>query len=132
MINGGSTTGGSFKSLKKSHPRQVNSVHMMPLSKHRKREVADMVFSTKDAKRVKQPHDDPLVIMHMIEGFNTRSILVDNRGSTEIICLSTFQQLKVDSKRLHPFESPLIIFSRDRVYLKGIVTLTVTAGSYPQ
>ena len=90
-----------------------------------------MYFSEEDARRVKQPHDDPLVIMVMIKRFNTRRVLVDNRISANIIYLSAFQQLKVDPKRLCPFESPLVSFSEDKVYPKGIVTLTVTASSYP-
>ena len=69
--------------------------------------------------------------MLMIEGFNTRRILMDNGSSADIIYLSAFQQLKLDPRRLHPFESPLVSFSGDRVYPKGIVTLTVTVGSYP-
>ena len=56
--------------------------------------------------------------MIIIEGFNTRSILVDNGSSVNIIYLSTFQQLKVDPKRLRPFESPLVSFSGDDVYLE--------------
>ena len=90
-----------------------------------------MCFSEEDARGVKQPHDDPLVIMVMIEGFNARRVLVDNGSLADIIYLSAFQQLKLDPKRLHPFKSPLISFSGDKVYPKGIVTLTVTAGSYP-
>ena len=132
MINGGPTTGGSFKSLKKSQQRQVNSIHMIPPTKHRRREVTGMVFSEEDARGVKQPHDDPLVVMLMIEGFNTRRILVDNGSSADIIYLSAFQQLKVNPSRLHPFESHLINFSRDKVYPKGIVILMVTADTYPQ
>ena len=69
--------------------------------------------------------------MVMIEGFNTRRVLVDNGNLADIIYLSAFQQLKVDPKRLRPFESPLVSFSGDKVYPQGIVTLTVTAGSYP-
>ncbi|XP_075663312.1 uncharacterized protein LOC142632876 [Castanea sativa] len=90
----------------------------------------DMFFSKEDARGVKQPHDDPLVIILMIEGFNTKKILVDNGSSADIIYLSTFQQLKLDSGRLCPFESPFVSFSGDRVYPKGIVMLTVTVGSY--
>ena len=65
-----------------------------------------MYFSEEDARGIKQPHDDPLVIMIMIEGFNTRRVLVDNGNSADIIYLSAFQQLKLDPKRLRPFESP--------------------------
>ena len=50
-----------------------------------------MFFSKEDARGVKQPHDDPLVILLMIEGFNIRRILVDNGSSADIIYLSTFQ-----------------------------------------
>nr|XP_023894646.1 uncharacterized protein LOC112006593 [Quercus suber] len=129
-ITGGPSTGGSFRSLKKSYQRQTNSVHSMPPSKQQQTNQG-MYFSEEDARRVKQPHDDLLVIMIMIEGFNTRRVLVDNGSSADIIYLSAFQQLKVDPKRLRPFELPLVSFSGDRVYPRGIVTLTVTAGSYP-
>ena len=61
-----------------------------------------MYFSEEDGRRVKQPHDDPLVIMVMIKRFNTRRVLVDNRISANIIYISAFQQLKVDPKRLCP------------------------------
>ena len=37
----------------------------------------------------------------------------------------------MDPKRLQPFESPIIRFSEDQVYPRGIVTLKVTARSYP-
>ena len=69
--------------------------------------------------------------MVMIEGFYTRRFLVDNGSSTNIIYFSAFQQLKVDLKRLRPFESSFVSFSGDKVYPRGIVTLIVTAGSYP-
>ena len=71
MINGGLTAGGSFKSLKKSQQRQVNNIHTALLLKHKKRKAIDMVFFEEDARGVK-PHDDPLVIILMIQGFNTR------------------------------------------------------------
>ena len=89
-----------------------------------------MFFSEEDARGVKQPHNNPLVIMLTIEGFNTRIILVNNGSSADIIYLSTFQQLKLDPGRLCPFDSLLVNFSGDRVYPKGIVTLTVTVGAY--
>ena len=53
MISGGSIVGGSFKSLKKSQQRQVNSVQTTPPIKHRKRETMDMVFSEEDARGAK-------------------------------------------------------------------------------
>ena len=90
----------------------------------------DMTFYKDDARGVKQPHNDPLVITLMIEGFNIKRILVDNGSSADIIYLSAFQQLKLDPGRLRPFDSPLVNFSGDRVYPNGIVTLTVTIGMH--
>ena len=103
---------------------------MMPSFKQ-KRTDQDMSFNEADARGVKKPHNDPLVIMLTIEGFNTKRILVDNGSSANIIYLPAFQQLKLDPKRLRPFDSLLVSFSGDRVYPRGIVTLTVTVGTYP-
>ena len=90
MITGGPSIGGSFKSLKKSQQRQVNNVHRIPPLKQRRTD-RDILLSIEDARGVKQLHDDPLVIMLMIEGFNTRRILTDNSSSTVIIYLSASQ-----------------------------------------
>ena len=130
-IVGGLITGGSFRSLKKACQRQVNSIHMVPPLKHRQTD-QNMSFNKANARGVKQPHNDPLVIMLNIEGFNTKRILVDNGSSVNIIYFLAFQQLKLDPKRLRPFESPLVSFSGDRVYPRGIVTLTVTVGIQPR
>ena len=91
-----------------------------------------MSFNEADARGVRQPHNDPLVIMLNIEGFNTKRILVDNGSFADIIYLPAFKQLKLDQKRLRPFKSPLISFNGDRVYPKGIVTLTITVGTHPR
>ena len=90
-----------------------------------------MSFNEANARGVKQPHNDPLVIMLTIEGFNTKRILVDNDSFVDIIYLPTFQQLKLDPKRLRPFDSSLVNFSGKRVYPRGIVMLIVTVGTYP-
>ena len=89
-ITGGPFTTGSFKSLKKAYQRQVNSVHIMSPFKQ-KRTDQDMSFNEADAKGVRQPHNDPLVIMLTIEGFNTKRVLVDNGSSADIIYLPAFQ-----------------------------------------
>ena len=102
---------------------------MIPPFKQRRTD-QDMSFNERDANRVKQPHNDPLFIMLTIERFNTKRIPVDNGSSTDIIYLPAFQQLKLDPRRLRPFDFPLVSFSGDRVYPKGIVTLMVTVGTY--
>ena len=39
--------------------------------------------------------------------------------------------MKLDKKRIRPFTSPLVSFTGDRIVLRGVVTLTVIAGTYP-
>ena len=50
----------------------------------------DILVLEEDARGVKQPHDDSIVIMFMIKGFDTRRILVNNGSSADIIYLSAF------------------------------------------
>ena len=69
--------------------------------------------------------------MLRIEEFNIHWVLIDNRSSVDIIYLPAFQQMKLDKKRIRPFTSPLLSFTRDRIVLRGIVTLTVIVGTYP-
>ena len=49
-----------------------------------------MLFLEEDARGVKQPYDDLLVIMLMIEVFNTRRVLIDNGSLADIIYLFAF------------------------------------------
>ena len=39
--------------------------------------------------------------------------------------------MKLEKKRIRPFTSPLVSITGDRIVPKGIVTLTVIAGTYP-
>ena len=101
-----------------------------PSSKYRRLENDDITFSERDASGIKQPHDDPLVITLGIEGFAMRRMLVDNGSSVDRMYMTSYQQLRVDPKKLRPFNSPLVSFSGDRIYPKGIVTLSITAGTH--
>ena len=110
----------------------MNKIHTEPVwTKHAKSDKPDVTFSGKDSWGVKQPHDDPLVIMLKIENFNICRVLIDNGSSVDIMYLSAFQQMKIDKEKLRPFHSPLVSFFGDKVYPKGIVSLTVVAGTFP-
>ncbi|XP_023889848.1 uncharacterized protein LOC112001909 [Quercus suber] len=131
-IVGGPVSGGLYKSLKKTYYRQVNSVHMKHSSqKYRRSYDDDITFSKRDASGIKQPYDDSLVITLEVEGFATRRVLVDNGSLADIMYMTAYQQLRLDPKRLRSFNSPLVSSSGDKIYLRGIVTLSVTTGTYP-
>lgn len=61
------------------------------------------MFSEHDAKGVKQPYDNPLVIMLAIEGCHTYRVLIDNKSSADIMYMTTFQQMKLDPKKPSSF-----------------------------
>ena len=50
----------------------------------------DIVFSERNGRGIRQPHDDPLVIMLKVEEFNIHQVLIDNRSSANIIYLPAF------------------------------------------
>ena len=102
----------------------MNNIHVKHLMvKHRRTGNDDIVFFEQDVKGIRQPHNDPLVIMLTIKGFNTQRVLVDNGSSANVMYMMDFQQMKLDPKRLKPFGSPLVSFSRDCVYPRGIISL---------
>ena len=55
-----------------------------------KKDEPDTVFSERDSRGIRQPHDDPLVIMFKIEEFNIHRVLIDNESSTKIVYLPAF------------------------------------------
>ena len=91
-----------------------------------------MSFNEVNARGVKQPHNDPLVIMLNIEGFNTKRILVGNGSSANIIYLPAFQQLKLDPKKLRPFESPLRQFQWRQGISQGHNDVDNNSGDTPE
>ena len=97
MITRGPFIGGSYRSLKKAYQRQVNNVHMTQLVT--KCHCTDNItFFERDARGIRPPHNDPLVIMLAIEGFNTKRVLVDNGSSIDIMYMIAYQQMKLNLK----------------------------------
>ncbi|XP_075633381.1 uncharacterized protein LOC142605838 [Castanea sativa] len=96
-----------------------------------KNDEPDIVFLERDGRSIRQPYDDPLVIVLRVEEFNIHWMLIDNGSLANIIYSPAFQQMKLDKKRIKPFTSPLVSFTGDRIIPRGIVTLTVIAGTYP-
>lgn len=62
---------------------------------------------------------------------STREEYFDNESSANIMYMTAYQQLRLEPKQLRPFKSPLVSFSGNRIYLKGIILLSVTAGTHP-
>ena len=83
--------GGTLKSLKKAQGSEINSVHLQfPPMKMPKNDEPDIVFSERDSRGIRQPHNDPLVIMFRVKEFNIYQVFIDNRSSADIIYLLAF------------------------------------------
>ena len=132
MISGGLTAGRTLKSMKKAEGREINSIHsqVRPM-KMPKNDEPNIVFFERDSRGIRQPHDNPLVIMLRVKEFNIHRVLINNGSSADIVYLPTFQQMKLDMKRIMPFTLPSVSFTRDRIVPIDIVTLIVIAGTYP-
>ena len=126
------TAGGTLKSQKKVHEREINSVHsQLPPVKMPRNDEPDIVFSKRDGCGIRQPYDDPLLIILRVEEFNIQWVLIHNGSSADIIYIPAFRQMKLGKRRIRPFTSPMVSFTGDRVVPRVIVTLIVIARTYP-
>jgi BarA-like signal transduction histidine kinase len=91
-----------------------------------------ITFTEEDACKVFHPHDDALVVTMEIAGYSTRRVLIDNGSSADIVYLTAFQQMKIDKDQLQPIETPLVGFASTSIYLLGVTSLQITAGTYPK
>ena len=89
-------------------------------------------FSEEDARRLHHPHDDALVVSLQVGDYNMHQVLVENGSSANILYYPTFQQMRIDRERLSPTNTPLIGFGGTRVFPLGVITISITAGNYPQ
>ena len=125
-------TGGSSKSSRKAYLREINCAHHhLPSSKVPRKDDPDITFSKRDTRGIRQPHDDPLVIMLRIKECNIHQILINNGSLVDILYMLPFQQMKKREEQLCPFTSPFVSFISDKIYPKGVVTLTIIAETYP-
>ena len=89
-------------------------------------------FSEEDARRLHHPHDDAIVINLKVGDYNMHRVLVDNSSSADILYYPAFQQMRIDRERSILVNAPLVGFRGMKVFLIGVVTLSITVGDYPQ
>ncbi len=124
-------SGGTSRSSRKAYARQGHNILVTQRPrKNVKMNDQIITFSEDDARGIHQPHDNALVVTMTIASFITRRVLIDNRSSADIIYLPTYQQLKIDKKRLRPIDILLVGFTRDKVKPSGVVSLIIEAGTY--
>ena len=86
-------------------------------------------FSNEEKVGTLQPHDDALMVALKIDGYDVKRVLVDQGSSREIMYLDLFEGLKLRSKDLTCYDSPLIGFDGKVVFPKGQIQLPVQTGT---
>ena len=91
MIVGGTTAAGSSKKARKTYLMMVQNVQLTGIvSKIARREGPIIGFSEEDARCLRHPHDDALVISIRVGDYNMHRVLVDNGSSADILYYLVF------------------------------------------
>ena len=105
------------------YPFRVMSVGRLPSevddreSKRAKGMATPLIgFSDEDKLGTLQPHDDALVVMLRIDGYNMKRVLVDQGSAVEVMYPDLYKGLKLKSEDLTAYDSPLVSFEGKTVH----------------
>ena len=82
-------------------------------------------FSKEDKIGTTQPHDDALLIILRIGGYDVKRVMVDGGSAAEIMYPNLYKGLKLKQENLMPHSSPLISFDGKLVIPKGMIRLPI-------
>ena len=88
-----------------------------------------MGFSDEDKIGTIQPHDDALVIILRIGGYDVKRVMVDQGSAAEIMYYDLFKGLNLRAEDLTPYNSPFVSFEGKVIIPKGQIRLPVRTGS---
>ena len=94
-------------------------------------EVEDIIFSEKDARHVRHPYYDALVIKAMIANNNVHRIQIDNGSSMDILYFQAFEMMELKVSDLKPSPNPVYGFTGDLVVPLGVISLPMTRENTP-
>ncbi|XP_062089302.1 uncharacterized protein LOC133795864 [Humulus lupulus] len=86
-----------------------------------------ITFTDDDLQGVHLPHDDPLVISLQIDHCQLGRVLVDGGSGVDILSWEAFQKIGLEENQIRTSTTPISGFNSQRVYLKGVVRLTMVA-----
>ncbi|XP_030941652.1 uncharacterized protein LOC115966583 [Quercus lobata] len=86
-------------------------------------------FSDEDKLRTLQPHDDALVLMLRIGGYDVKRVLVNQGSAVEVMYPNLYKGLKLKPKDLTAYDSPLVSFEGKTFTPKGLIRLPIQTGS---
>ena len=86
-------------------------------------------FSDEDKIGTIQPHDDALVVMLRIEGYDVKRVMLDQGSGAEIMYPVLYKGLNLRPEDLTAYDSPLVSFYRKVVIPRGQIKLPMQVGS---
>ena len=82
-------------------------------------------FSNENKVETIQPHDDTLVIMLKIGGYDMKRVMVDQGSGAEIMYPDLYKGLNLRLEDLTTYDSPLVSFDEKVVIPRGQIRLPV-------
>ena len=86
-------------------------------------------FSDEDKIGTIQPHDDALIVMLRIGGFDVKRVLVNPGSAVEVMYPDLYKGLNLKLEDLTTYDSPLVSFEGKTIIPKGQIRLPVQNGS---
>lgn len=88
---------------------------------------APIAFTEADLQGIQIPHKDPLVVSIRIEQCQMSRMFIDGGSGADIIFWGAFQKMQIAHDEIQPSTLPILLFSGEKGYPKGAITLPVYA-----
>ena len=99
-------------------------------SKRAKKETPPVLgFLDEDKVRIIQPHDDALIVILRIGGYDVKRVLVNQGSAVEIIYPDLYKGLNLKLEDLMAYNPPLVSFEGKTITPKGLIRLPIQTGS---
>ena len=82
-------------------------------------------FLDEDKLGTIHPHNDALVVMLRIGGYDVKRVMIDQGSAADIMYLDLYRGLNLKPENLTAYSSPLVIFEGKMVVPKGQIRLPV-------
>ena len=82
-------------------------------------------FSDEEKVGTIQPHDDALVVMLRIGGYDVKMVMIDQGSVANIMYPDLYRGLNLKPENLAAYNSPLVSFEGKMVVSKGQIRLPV-------
>jgi len=129
-ISGGFAGGGESSTSRRNYARQIMLINEDSCSFAERSSV--ITFSAEDFEGVIPHEDNPMVITLQILNWNIKRVLIDTGSSADILTFEAFDRMGLSEEQLQPFQGTLSGFTRERVHVRGYITLRNVFGSGKQ